>query len=143
MIRFLVFTALMILTCAPAHAENLSVTKAYAFATVPVQKNGAVFLNAQNKGPENISITGAKTERAEKAELHTMSMDDNVMQMRQIEKFEIKRGEVLNLTPMGDHIMLMGLKNPLKVGENFPLILSTENGDITVDVQIVSPGSTP
>jgi copper(I)-binding protein len=126
--------------CLPEKSA-LSVTDAYAFATTEVQKNGAVFLTAQNNSGEKITITGASAENAETLELHTMSMDNNVMEMRKVESFEVEAGQSTTLKPMGDHIMLMGLKAPLKEGENFPLTLTTSAGEVAVDVKIVAPGT--
>jgi copper(I)-binding protein len=127
--------------CLPEKSA-LSVTDAYAFATTEAQKNGAVFLTAQNNSGEAITITAASAANAETLELHTMSMENNVMQMRKVESFAIEAGQNTTLKPMGDHIMLMGLKAPLKEGESFPLTLTTSAGEVTVDVKIVAPGTT-
>lgn len=110
---------------------------AYAYATAPSQANGAVFmilagLEAGDK------LTGASTSAAEKAELHTMISEDGVMKMRPAESFEIGADGTLTLTPTEDHIMLVGLKNPLTEGQTFPLTLTFEKAgtrDIAVEVR--------
>lgn len=141
----------------PALAEDsptLHITKAYAYATAPAQKNGAVFMMLENPGIEhlsgrNLAVTGVQTDIADRAELHTMSMDNGVMMMRKVGQYDIPAGETLALEPMGRHIMLFGLKEPLKAGESFPLTLLIGDGfhhaygGVPVDVQIVPPGGEP
>lgn len=124
-------------------AKGVEVTEAYAFATTEAQKNGAVFLSAKNNTDKPVVITGASAANTETVELHTMSMENNVMEMRKVEKFDVAAGESLTLEPTGNHIMLMGLKGTLNAGEAFPLTLQTDAGDVAVEVKIVSPGTTP
>jgi hypothetical protein len=132
-------------------APTLHVTKAYAYATAPAQKNGAVFMTVENpdikmmSGGE-IAITGVKTDIADRAELHTMTMDGGMMMMRKVGQYDIPAGKALALEPTGHHIMLFGLKEPLKAGESFPLSLLFNDGfehALTVEVQIVPPGGEP
>ena len=135
-------------------SPTLHVKKAYAFATAPTQKNGAVFMTIENPGIEHLSgrdlaVTGVQTDIADRAELHIMSMDNGVMMMREAGQYSVPAGETLTLEPMGRHIMLFGLKDPLKAGESFPLTLligdgfSHSYGQIPVENQIVPPGGEP
>jgi copper(I)-binding protein len=55
----------------------------------------------------------------------------------------IAPGTAALLKPGGDHVMLMGLKQPLKEGESFPLILTFEKaGDVQVTVKVEKAGAT-
>lgn len=131
----------------PAEQEtqaSLSITGAYAFATSETQANGAAFLTLGNEGAESLSIVRAESDIAETIELHTHIMEDGIMKMREVEAFEIEAGGEHVLEPMGDHIMLIGLKQPLKEGESFDITLETEDGKrMNVDVSIVAPGMPP
>lgn len=119
----------------------LNIEDAYALATSDVQKNGAVFMHITNDGPEAVRIVAAKGDVAEKIELHTHIMDGDVMQMREVEGYDIPAGETVMLKPMGHHIMLMGLKQPLHKGDVFTLTLETEGGqEIPVEVAVKLPG---
>lgn len=116
----------------------------YAFATSEVQKNGAVFFTLHNHTPEPITITAAQSDVAEKLELHTHSMDRDSMMMREVEAFVAPANESHALEPMGDHIMLMGLKRQLHVGDRFEVILKTAaHDDVRVSVDVIAPGTKP
>ena len=70
-----------------------------------------------------------------------MKMMDGMMMMREVASFPVPAGGELVLEPSGDHIMLMGLKEPLALDQSFPLTLSFDGqDDMTVDVKIVKPG---
>jgi periplasmic copper chaperone A len=60
---------------------------------------------------------------AASAELHEMKLENDVMRMRPVEKLELPAGKKVNLKPGGYHLMLMGLKNQIKVGDVIPLRL--------------------
>lgn len=124
-------------------AASLQVDGAYAFATTSVQKNGAVFFSVTNAGSDNRSIIAASSPVADIVELHTHSMDDGVMMMREVESYDVEAGGSVTLEPMGHHIMLMGLKEPLQAGTVFPLTLTTDNTvEIQVEVTVKNPGET-
>ena len=57
--------------------------------------------------------------------------------MRMLEDVEIPGGGNATFAPQGAHVMLMGLKAPLKKGASFPAILHFEKaGDVTVEVTV-------
>jgi periplasmic copper chaperone A len=139
------FLALALL-CLPAHAQGLAALKienAYAFATASTQKNGAAFLSVINTGETSADIIGASSPVAATVELHTMSMDQGVMRMRRTPRLSVAGHNRLELSPGGNHIMLLGLKASLKVGESFPLTLLVPGGEISTTVQIIAPGTKP
>ena len=54
-----------------------------------------------------------------------MNMDGNVMKMRAVDSVDIKAGSKIEMKPgQGYHLMLMGLKRPLKEGERFNIRLN-------------------
>src|SRR3546814_9738821 len=84
-----------------------------------------------------IWLVATEGEVAERVELHTHTMDGNVMQMRRVEFVEIPAQGEAALQPGGIHIMLIGLKQPLREGERFPLTLTFEKaGAVTVEVAV-------
>lgn len=118
-----------------AHAQA-TVDGAFARATVGKQANGAAYLQLSAKGDD--VLVSASAPVATKVEIHTMSMDGDVMKMRVLDKLEIKAGEKMSMQPgAGAHVMLMGLKQPLKAGDSFPLTLNFRKaGKVTVDVTV-------
>ena len=126
-------------------AVPVEVKNAYAFATAAQQKNGAVFLTLVNHDEERpATLISGHTDAAETIELHTMSMDNDMMEMRQVDSFEVPAEAALSLAPTGNHIMLMGLHAPLKIDGYFPLTLTFEQwGDVSVHVTVIAPGTSP
>ncbi len=132
---------------AKAKAERASgapfeVAGAYVFATAPTQKTGAAFMALQNTGKADATLIGAWSSVAEKVELHTTTMENGVMRMRPVDQFVIPVGGTLVMAPHSHHIMLIGLKEPLKVGDKLTIRLRFADGK-SVDTlfDIVAPGA--
>ncbi len=51
-----------------------------------------------------------------------------MMRMREVKAIELPAGKQVNLRDSGYHLMLIGLKAPLKEGETVPLTLSIKVG---------------
>ncbi len=122
-----------------ATAEDAPVQVADAYARVSETGSGAVFFVMHNVSGTDDVLIGAKSDVAEKVELHTHKMDANgVMQMVAIEGGIPLPAEGMHaLERGGDHVMLMGLKGPMKDGDTFALTLVFQNaGDVTFDVTV-------
>jgi copper(I)-binding protein len=137
-----VFAAMMFSTL--VHADDiqhgdLRVHDPWARATIGISKTGAAYLTVMNQ------LIGASTSVAEKATLHRNVVDeDGVMKMRPVEAIEVPAGGDVKLEPGGLHIMLMGVHEPLKAGEHFPLTLTFERAgqvEITVPIADIAASS--
>lgn len=112
----------------------------HARATAPGQPTGAGYLKLTNGGAAD-KLLAASADVSGKVELHTMSMEGTVMRMRQVEAIDVPAGKTVALEPGGLHIMFVGLKAPLKVGESFPMKLRFEKaGEVTVEVKVEAAG---
>lgn len=134
---------------ASTHAQDyklgdLQITHPYARATVPNQPSGSAYFGIENKGKKSDRLVGIATPLAKSAEIHTMSMEGNVMKMREAEQIEIAPSTRITMKPgEGYHVMLLSLRQPLKVGDKFPLTLTFEKAgkvDVTVSVEDKSAG---
>jgi copper(I)-binding protein len=66
-----------------------------------------------------------------------MTMDGDVMRMRQVDAIDVPAGRTVELKPGGLHLMFMDLKAPLTNGTRFPLTLRFEKaGEVQVQVQV-------
>ena len=89
----------------------------------------AAFGQLHNHTDSPLMLTGAAFSGAKKTELHETVKADGGMQMRQKEGgFEIPAGGSLTLEPGGNHIMLMGLTEDLKSGEEIEVTLEFAGG---------------
>lgn len=122
---------------------KLAIGHPWAKASAGMAANGAAFLKITNSG-EADRLIGAKTTIADRTELHTHTMDGGVMKMRQVQAIEIPAGGTVALEPGGLHVMLLGLKAPLKENDKFPLTLTFEKaGSVDVDVKVEALTTTP
>lgn len=115
-------------------SKDLHVMNAYAFETAATAVNGAAFFRLHNASDKEQVVVSASVSSviADRAELHTHLNEDGVMKMRQVDRFVVPAKEQLELSPMGDHVMVMGLKSPLKAGAFFKITLTLEDGTIVV-----------
>lgn len=64
---------------------------------------------------------------ADRAEIHEMTMDKDIMSMRAVPNLRLGAGKSLRLAPGGFHIMLFGLHQQVKPGDSVPLTLMIED----------------
>jgi copper(I)-binding protein len=121
---------------------DLKIDHPWARATPGAITTGAAYLSVTAQGQTPDRLVGAETPRAAKTELHTMMLDGDIMRMRQVSAIEINPGEPTLLKPGGLHIMLIGLKAPLREKDSFPMTLSFEKaGKIEVQVTVEAAGA--
>jgi periplasmic copper chaperone A len=123
---------------AHAHANEIMVTGAYARASaVATARAGVVYFTIVNRGAEPDRIIAARSEAAKSAMIHETAMKDGVASMHHVEGVEIAAGADISFAPGGTHVMLTGLKKPLKKGEHLTVVLTFERaGNLTVDVPV-------
>lgn len=107
--------------------KELQIGHPYARPTVAHQPSGAAYLSIENKGSNGDRLIGVASPVAKSAQIHAMSMDGNVMKMREVGEIGLPSGTKVVMKPGdGYHIMLTGLRQPLKAGDKIPLTLSFE-----------------
>lgn len=72
-------------------------------------------------------LVSASSEAAERVELHTMSMEDDVMRMRQVDGYDIASGETFVLEPGGPHLMVFGITETLEAGTTTEMLFTFED----------------
>ncbi|HTP48519.1 MAG TPA: copper chaperone PCu(A)C [Casimicrobiaceae bacterium] len=123
---------------------GLRITAPVARATPPGAKTGAIYLTIDNGSNDIERLLRVSSPIAGGVAMHQMAFEDGLMKMRAIPSIEINPGGRLELKPDGYHLMLIDLKQPLKVGEKFPLMLTFERGGtIRVVVTVEEMGATP
>jgi copper(I)-binding protein len=149
-VRFLSMFSAALLVAGAVHAHDyqvgsISIDYPHARPTVPRQPAGAAYLTLENRGDASDRLLSLSSPVARSAEIHTMSMDGDVMRMREVGVLDLAPAAKVEMKPgHGYHIMLMGLKQPLKAGDKFPLTLNFEKaGKIEVSVMVDSQESRP
>jgi periplasmic copper chaperone A len=120
---------------------SIAIDHPYARATAPGQPTGGGYLELDNHGG-NDRLVSASASISSAVELHSMSMEGDVMRMRQVDGIALPAGKAVELKPGGLHIMFVGLKAPLKAGDKFPMKLKSEKaGEAEVTVNVEAPGA--
>jgi copper(I)-binding protein len=138
-----VFSAALLLTgtahAAGYRAGDITITDPHARPTVPGQPGAAAYLTLENSGAAD-RLVGVASPIAQSAEIHTMRMDGDVMRMREAGELPLAPAAKVTMKPgTGYHIMLNGLKQPLKEGASFPMTLTFEKAG-KVEVTVVVDG---
>lgn len=135
--------ALALLPAVAGAGEGVTVEAAWARATSPVARAGAVYLTIGNAGAAADTLTGIATDRAAMAMLHrTTTSAEGVSAMEAVPALEIPPGAAMTLEPGAMHIMLSGLEAPLSPGDRFDVVLTfTGAGAVTVPVVVLGPAA--
>jgi len=122
---------------------TIEIAHPFARATAATAKTGAAYFTIVNTGAGDDRLIAVSSPVAEKSEPHSTIDDNGVMKMRPLAAIEVKAGERVELKPGGMHLMLTGLKAPLKLGQSFPLTLTFEKaGAVSVMVAVEKAGAT-
>ena len=93
-------------------------------------RSTAAFMEIHNAGDKPRALVSASSAAAEAVELHTHTNVDGVMQMRQVKQIDLAADSITLLQPGGLHIMLIGLKKPLKMGDKVLISLQLDDGSL-------------
>lgn len=94
----------------------------------------AVFADITNPGSKPLTIVGGSSEAADMVEVHEVV--DGVMRQKE-GGLTIEPGETHSLMPGADHIMLLGLTDPLEAGETVSVTLELAGGDqLVIDAPV-------
>lgn len=118
----------------PAWAANVSVTDAWARATMPGQQVSGAYMKIQSDA--DARLVSASSPAVPRVEIHEMKMDGNVMRMRELKALDLPKGKTVSLEPGGFHIMLMNLQKPIAAGDTIPLTLVVESGGKQQTVEV-------
>src|SRR5258705_3768238 len=114
--------------------NTIVVERPWARATPAGAKNGAAYVTLINNGNASDSLLSATTPVAEKVQFHSASEEHGVAHMREMQAVEVAPGARVTFSPGGMHIMVVGLKQPPKEGQTFPLSLTykkAEKGEVS------------
>jgi len=140
-----VLVASLLLVAVAASAQQpggVQIDNAWARATPGRGTDGVVYLRIANTGSAADRLVAASTPVAAAATLHESKVEKGIMKMRALAAVPVAPGQTVELKPNGEHVMLTGLKQPLKQGDSFPLTLRFEKaGDVAVTVKVERPGA--
>ncbi len=125
----------------PAWAADVTVSDAWARATMPGQKVSAAYMRIV--AGEDARLVSASSPVVPRVEVHEMKMDGGVMRMREVKALDLPKGKTVALEPGGYHIMLMNLAKPIAAGDRVPLSLVIESGGARQTVEVQAEARAP
>jgi copper(I)-binding protein len=103
---------------------------------------GGGFLVIRNTGAAADRLLSAASPAAQRMELHTHVRDGEVMRMRPVNDIPVPGNGSVTLQPGGLHLMLIGLTQPLAVGQSVPVTLRFERaGEVTINLAVQAAGA--
>lgn len=118
----------------------------WARPTVNGQSSAAAYLVIRNYGPGADRLVSVSSPAANMAGVHRSQISGGVARMRSAGSIVVPPGKMLAMAPGGLHVMLMGLKNPLRTGATLPLTVLFEHGgerQIRLPIQMSAPYDQP
>lgn len=108
---------------------ELSLVSAWVRPAPTGQRTSAVYFTLCNQTEQTKTVSGVSSDLAISAELHETTRDrDGVASMAPLGNLPIGPGEVVTLQPGGTHVMLIGLNEPIEVGDKIALTLTFSSG---------------
>jgi copper(I)-binding protein len=146
-IRFLCAAALVLLLGGHVQAQTsgshpIVVEHPWARATPGGAKTGAAYLTLVNKSDATDQLLGASTPAADKVQFHSTTEENGVSRMREMQVVDLPPRAKVTFDPRAMHMMLVGLKQPLREGQTFPLTLTfAKAGKVDVTVPVAKVGA--
>ena len=125
-----------------APAAAVQIENAWAAPTPGGVDVSAGYLTLVNDTVTEDALVSASSPRAERVEVHEMTMEGGVMQMRAVARLVIPAEQSVELAPNGRHLMFYGVTQPFAAGETIPVRLTFEHaGDVDVSLPVRRPGA--
>lgn len=129
----------------PAFAcDELTVADAWVRLAPPNASVMAGYLTLANTGKQAVTVRAGSSADFKSVELHNMTHENGVMQMRKLESIEVAPGSEVALAPGGKHLMLIGPKRALVAGDSIEIVLDVCGGEqqtVTLPVREATPAA--
>ncbi len=134
MVVFMLAAAFLLSACGAK--EGIEVREVWARASTQGM-NSAVYFVIQNHNTDADELIGASSDVADAVEVHESKMEGDVMTMRRVESIALIPSQKVEFKPGGFHIMLIGLKQDLKAGDEIEITLQFNSSpNITVKASV-------
>ena len=129
-------TSLLLVNMATVFAKQVDVQDGYVREVIPGNTVTSAYMTIKNQSPQGVKFIGATSKNIDRIEIHEHLMSDGMMQMRQKSSIDIGAGESATLQPMGLHLMMFDIKEPIKAGHEVTISLEFENAE---PVEVILP----
>ncbi|RLU02230.1 MAG: copper chaperone PCu(A)C [Ketobacter sp.] len=110
-------------------ASDLEVEQPWVRSVPPVSPNTAGYFMLHNNSKQERVLVAVSSDVASSVEMHTVVEQDGGMSMQQLQEVKIAADDCVMFEPGGNHIMFIGLKQPLQEGDEVKLTLQFKDGE--------------
>ncbi|HYC67566.1 copper chaperone PCu(A)C [Brevundimonas sp.] len=127
---------------APEAASTVQASGALCRPTPPGRQTTGCYLTLTSAADDR--LMGITSPVAGRVQVHESRIESNMMMMHEVEGgLPLLAGQAVELKPGGDHIMLLGVAEPLKAGDAVPLTLTFASAaPIEVSATVGQPATT-
>jgi copper(I)-binding protein len=130
-----ILTGLLVLS-ACGKKEGIEISDVWARTSMQGM-NSAVYFVIQNHNAGADELIGASSDVADAVEVHESKMEGEVMMMNRVEAVALEPSAKVEFKPGGYHVMLIGLKQDLKAGDEITVTLQfRDSPDITIQATV-------
>ncbi|WP_028696441.1 copper chaperone PCu(A)C [Pseudomonas cremoricolorata] len=119
--------AVALLGLSASAMADTTVSEPWVRASVPQQQATGAFMVLTAE--RDSALVGVASPVAKTVQIHQMTMNGDVMGMQQVKVLALPAGKPVTLDANGYHVMLMGLKQQVKEGEQVPLTLTIKTAE--------------
>jgi copper(I)-binding protein len=126
-------------------AADLTIDRAWVRLAPPGSPAMAGFMTVTG-GSRDVAIESASSPDFGRVEIHEMTMNDGVMQMRALPELDVPAGAMLTLAPGGEHLMLIDAQRELVAGDKVKITFTLSRGkplDVAFTVGSAAPAANP
>jgi len=121
---------------------TLEISRPWARAASTVKDTAGGFFTVANKGGAPDRLVAARSPAAGRIEIHAIKVVGPEIRMLPLENgLVFHPGTTVELKPRGYHLLMTGLKSPLRQGAKVPVTLTFEHaGEIAIELPVEAPG---
>jgi len=134
----LVLLAFSLSSFAATSVKDIEVAKAEIFMPQSNSTATGAKMTIYNRSDKPLIISDVTSDRFKHSMLHGTKYVVGKREMYEVQTITVPAHQKLALTPNTTHIMLMGLTQPLQMGELISLSLNTNQGRVTVIARVAA-----
>lgn len=120
--------------------KDIEVKDAWVRATPPSMNMTTAYFEVSNNTVNPVALVEVESPVAKDCNIHETLQKGAFTTMNEVSAVEIAPHETTKLAPGGYHVMMTGLKQPLKENETIPLVLKFKDGrEVKVEAKIKQP----
>jgi copper(I)-binding protein len=122
--------------CAQAHPTTVRVPEAWVRVQGDITGMSAGYLTIQNTGTSPVVVRGVACRGIQMVTMHETVITNGMARMVSRDSLVVPAGDQVVMRPGGLHLMLMGLAQPLSVGQHEGCTVRTSAGEVLVTAAV-------